>query len=674
MSLKTATAAFRVDARGSLAAINGNGRNYVAAGHSSPLLQVRVDGKWHAPNNATWKIGRLTLRYDAAGVTVALKVVETKTHVTFEVLDAQPTEMVELVWWGPYPTTIGDIIGEVVGVARDREFAIGIQALNAKTLGGAPGAENDIGIDYTAHDDPGRYADFPTELNKGSGYRGNTAWPTPFGSVLQAYCRNRDRDRVIANWGHEKYLAPAFHDGGVVGSKIALFACPAALALATIGEIEIAAGLPHPMLDGVWGKVAPRANESYLIVDFGEHNIEQAIAMTQAAGLRYLYHSSPFETWGHFRLKPNLFPNGWDGLRTCVEKARRVGVRLGVHTLSNFITPNDPYVTPKPDRRLARVGASALAADLDAGAKEIPVESPEYFQKKTDMNTVAVGDELIRYDSVSGEAPSRLLGCRRGAWGTTAAAHRRDAAVGRLMDHGYKVFLTDALLSQEVARNLAKLCNHAGLREVGMDGLEGNWSTGHGQYGRVLFTEAWYEALVPELRGQVRRSSSNPAHFTWHVTTFQNWGEPWYAGFRQSQTLYRFKNQLFFERNLLPPMLGWFSLRPDTTLADAEWLLARAAGYDAGFALATSIHSTAQLTAADASPQTKNVAAILEAVKQWETARLAGAFPGEVKALLRDNQREFHLEPAGTGQWDLYPIESGRRGAAVRIKTKAIQP
>ena len=32
------------------------------------------------------------------------------------------------------------------------------------------------------------------------------------------------------------------------------------------------------------------------------------------------------------------------------------GVRLGVHTLSNFITPNDPYVTPKPDPRLARIG------------------------------------------------------------------------------------------------------------------------------------------------------------------------------------------------------------------------------------------------------------------------------------------------------------------------------
>ncbi|MBI2929019.1 MAG: hypothetical protein HYY24_25425, partial [Verrucomicrobia bacterium] len=332
VSLKTATAAFRVDEKGSLAAITGNSRNYLAPGQPSPLLQVRISGKWLPPESAAWdaKTGRLTLRY-AGGATIAIKAAAKKSHVALEVLDAQPREAVELVWWGPYPTTIGDIIGEVVGVARDHKFAIGIQALNAKTLGGAPGSENDIGIDYATHDDPGRYADFPPELNKGSGYRGNTAWPTAFGSVLQAFCRNRSRDRVISNWGHERYLAPAFHDGGVVGSKIALFGCPAAQALATLGEIEVAEGLPHPMLDGVWGKIAPRANESYLIVDFGEHNVEQAIAMAQAAGLRYLYHSSPFETWGHFKLKSNLFPNGWDSLRTCVEKARQAGVRVGVH-------------------------------------------------------------------------------------------------------------------------------------------------------------------------------------------------------------------------------------------------------------------------------------------------------------------------------------------------------
>ena len=46
--------------------------------------------------------------------------------------------------------------------------------------------------------------------------------------------------------------------------------------------------------------------------------------------------------------------------------------------------------------------------------------------------------------------------------------------------------------------------------------------------------------------GQVINDASNPGHFNWHIYTRMNWGEPWYAGFRESQTLYRFKNQVLF--------------------------------------------------------------------------------------------------------------------------------
>ncbi|MGA2863316.1 MAG: hypothetical protein ABSF95_02400 [Verrucomicrobiota bacterium] len=666
VTLRTRAATFCIDGIGTLCALSrdSDSRSYLASHQPAPLLSVRVGGRLYPPDRAAWDplAKRLTLCFTDAGLSTVLAAEAKATHIVFEVLDLQPTNRVELVLWGPYPTTIGDIIGEVVGVVRDAEFAIGIQTLNAKTLGGYPARENDIEADYTAND-PGHYANLAAELNKDQLYRGDTARRTEFGSVLQAYCRDRSRNRVVANWGHEQYLAPAYADGGVIGSRIALFACPAAQALETIGAIEVAEGLPHPMLDGVWAKVATNTNCSYLIVDFSEQTVDRAIEMTRRAGLKYLYHSSPFETWGHFRLKPSLFANGWDGLRACVEKGRKAAVRIGFHTLSNFITPNDPYVTPRPDPRLARIGASALTASVDDAQNEIPVSAPDYFRKQTDLNTVAIGDELIRYGSVSAEPPWRLLECQRGAWGTHASAHAAGEAVAKLMDHAYKVFLTDPDLTQEVARNIAKLCNHAGTLQISLDGLEGNWSTGMGQYGRTLFTQAWYDALLPELRGQIN-DASNPGHFNWHVYTRMNWGEPWYAGFRESQTLYRFKNQLHFERNLMPHMLGWFALRSDTSIEDAEWLLARAAGFDAGFALATSLASSAQLAAdpnsADAAKRFGATVAILEAVKQWETARMSGAFPPEVKADLRDNGREFHLEPVSEGRWNLYAAHPER--------------
>jgi hypothetical protein len=116
----------------------------------------------------------------------------------------------------------------------------------------------------------------------------------------------------------------------------------------------------------------------------------------------------------------------------------------------------------------------------------------------------------------------------------------------------------------------------------------------------------------------------------------------------------------------MPHMLGWFALRSDTSIEDAEWLLARAAGFNAGFALATSLASTAQLSADPASAETARrfgaTPAILEAIRQWESARMAGAFPASLRSALRDNAREFHLQPApGTqNSWDFQEVHPTR--------------
>jgi hypothetical protein len=166
----------------------------------------------------------------------------------------------------------------------------------------------------------------------------------------------------------------------------------------------------------------------------------------------------------------------------------------------------------------------------------------------------------------------------------------------------------------------------------------------------------------------VINDASNPHHFTWHIATRYNWGEPWYAGFRQSQTLYRLKNQLFYTRNLIPRMLGWFSVRAETTPEDAEWLCARAAGYDAGFALATSFESKATQSSGGVAGMDKKKAEILEVIKQWETARQSNAFPESLKPRLQDVNREFHLAAVAPSEWDLKPFNPP--DPAVRIKAR----
>lgn len=634
-------------------------RQLLAAQQPAPVLRLRLGGRWFTPDSAAWDAGsgRLKLRYNSANASAEVILLAKRDYITLELAAAEPAQSIELASWGPYPFSVGETVGEIVGVARDRSDAAGIQALNPKTLGGSPARENDIDNEFGI-DDPGHYPGLPEELRKGQHFRADTARPTAFGSELQAYVRNRNTERVIDNWGHKQYTVKPFEDGGVTGSRIALFAARESQALQRIGNIEIAEGLPHPKLGGEWAKTAPEASASYLIVDFSESNIDRAVEMTRRAGLRYLYHSSPFSKWGHFELKPSLFPNGWNGFRACVAAARQAGVELGFHTLSNFITPTDGYVTPDPDPRLAIIGGSELSAAVDAAATELPVVDPALFAPKSALNTVRIGNELVRFTSVAAEGgATRLLGCERGAWGTKATAHERAARVSRLLDHDYKVFFADAALSMEIARKIATFCNHTGARQLSFDGLEGNWASGYGQYGRTLFAYAWHEALSVEHRGAIINDASNPGHFNWHINTRMNWGEPWYAGFRESQTLYRFKNQLLFERNYMPHMLGWFALRSDTSIEDAEWLLARAAGFDAGFALATSLASNAQLEAdpdsADTARRFGATSAILASIGHWETARLSGAFTAEHKAALRDNRREFHLRPVTKRSWAL---------------------
>ena len=107
----------------------------------------------------------------------------------------------------------------------------------------------------------------------------------PYGSSLQAYCRNRNKDRVIENWSHPRYVAPAYkQDGGVIGSKLAIFGVATPQVLLSTSTIELKENLPHPMLDGVWGKQANRATESYLIMDFGESTLQEAMDLTNKPG------------------------------------------------------------------------------------------------------------------------------------------------------------------------------------------------------------------------------------------------------------------------------------------------------------------------------------------------------------------------------------------------------
>ena len=626
------------------------GKDYLAKNTSAPLLSIRSQKEIYHPLSANFneksQIISLSYKNDKKA---KIKVESKATHITFKLADIYDSENIDLIVWGPYPTKINKIIGETIGVVRGEKFSIGIQALNLKTLGGYPWNENDHlpQMDIFESDE-----NFTIEKGrKGVLYSVEAAKPTEYGSTLQAYCRNRNKDRIIKNWEHEKYVAPAYEDGGIFGSKIALFGCPVDQTLETIGAIELEEGLPHPQIDGQWGKTASSAAAAYIILNFSEKDIEKALAITRKAGLRYLYHGDPFETWGHFKLKEEFFPNDIKSMKRCVEKAESKGVMVGIHTLSNFITTNDSYVTPIPDKRLAIIGSSIITQDIDSKQSEITIEAPDFFNqfKRNFLKTVVIGNELIRYGGISEQVPWTLLECQRGAFGTTASPHKNGHKIRKLADHGYNVFLTNSELSIEVAANIAELFNKTGLRQISFDGLEGNHSTGMGNYGEVLFTKTWYDFLSEEIKQHYIADASRSGHFFWHIYTRMNWGEPWYAGFRESQTEYRLHNQKYFQRNFMPGMLGWFRMTSETSIEDIEWMLARSAAFDAGYAFYTNYKSL------EANGHSEE---ILKLLGEWEKARMSSVFNENQKQRMQDINNEFRLKALNEKEWDLFQVYS----------------
>jgi hypothetical protein len=616
-----------IDAHGSIAALRSRvtGIDYLAADTSAPLLTIVHEGHRVAPATMRRAAARsgalLTLEYPSLGARIDVRVRQTPTHLVFEIMRAEPARAIEAVVWGPYPTTIRQTIGEIIGVVRDDRVALGLQVLNLATLGG----------------------DFPND--EGSTWaRGIAAQSRAWGSVLQAYAINRARARTVSGWGGNFPRMPVAPLPGatVVGSAIALFSCADSATRDVLERIEIEEHLPHPTIAGVWFPRSALFERSYLIASFGESDVDEMIAYTRRAGLMSLYHEGPFTSWGHFVLDSAQFPHGRAGMKTAVDKARAAGLHLGVHTLTNFINTNDPYVTPVPDDRLSVTGSSVLAQAVDATKSRIEVQSPEYFaeQKNNVLHTVKIGRELIQYRAVSATAPFVLLECQRGAFGTTASAHQAGEVVGKLLDHSYKVFFPNFAMQREVAGNLAAFLNETGVDHLDFDGHEGALASGQGDYALGVFADD----VMRQTTHDLIMGTSISKTFYWHIGSYYNWGEPWYGGFKESMQQYRIDNQGLFDRNFMPHMLGWYLLTEHTTLAEMEWMLARAAGYRAGFAM------VARPKALRTNPLTP---VLLDAIREWERARTSHAFDSAQQARLKDPRNEFHLTALGDSAWDL---------------------
>lgn len=648
VSLSSEDLRAEIDGNGNFSSIQVCGEEVLTA--ASPIAVGCNGGDIVRPAVMKLSGKKISLRMED-GKTVILMPESHSHSITFEVSSC-PSEYDALILC-PVSVKMHDTVGEVVGVARGEGLAFGMQALNIKTLAGLPEeySKQFSSAFYQGNDSRSELSVGTMEAFRLAAVQGNES------TIFQFFCRNRSRlsYRRVNNLDDMMVLPVKGPDASIAGSKVAMFGSRAEEALARIGEIEVEEGLPHPMFDGEWGKTSRKAMKSYLITELNEENLDFVLEKAKKAGFEYIYHPGPFEDWGHFNFSKSFAKDGDEGVRRIVERAAAQGIKVGVHTLTNFTTTNDAYVTPVPTEHLLKQGKLELLGDLDASQTEITIKPSGYFSVPVTLNAMQIDDELITYSSVDSTGSSYILkGCKRGAFGTSPASHSKSEPLYKLWDYPYRTFFPDMNLQDSYSDRLAEIFNKTGLCQISFDGLEGCRYTGHEDYAESRFVSGFWN----QLDHNVVNDASRLNHFDWHINTRMNWGEPWGEEMRTGQVENRIKNQAFFRRNLFPRMLGWFLIRladrkfECSTLEDLEWALSESAGFDGGYAMTIDIGTLKGHGQIDV---------LLDAIKNWDLLRENQAFSKEQMSRLKDPATEWHLEKVSEKDYDLYPLYISKR-------------
>ena len=103
--------------------------------------------------------------------------------------------------------------------------------------------------------------------------------------------------------------------------------------------------------------------------------------------------------------------------------------------------------------------------------------------------------------------------------------------------------------------------------------------------------------------------------------------------------------------NYFPATFGInFELSPTSQVADYEHIEAVSVGVGATYMLHLSKESV------ESCPEKYEIFA---AIRTWENARAANAFPGWVKKELADPSQNFHLEEVDENNWNLFKLKAG---------------
>ena len=698
-AFQTSQARVQIDAQGFIASLVAlkTGKDYSPAGHPSPLMCLHEYGqpneKLLFPTAAAYDQGKaqFTLKY-RNGASAVVKTAAKEDYFRFQLVSLTPRGNVDTIVWGPLHTKIAGKIGDIIGVVRDADWAIGMLGLDDNTTTGLPTESDMQPMVYYIHTlDPVHFP-VPSKYREGQRFNvggdgvndvafyshpeeyfqqayGNGAWLEPdFGSSVAYHARDRRRA-----YTYNVSLLPGFDRSrprhqisdplpGIdfTNTAIALYACPDDEGLATIERIIVAEGLPHIVIDGKW----VRDPSSFKPQLYWQGPVDKAIAYCEALGLKTISRETGefYPSLGNNWRQGNLELTGGGSLPYAdfTAEAHRHGLSHGgLHTLCVFLQGGvSRDVTPVPGEHLQTVCRTKLARDISPTDTAIEVTDPSFLAEKgtwprgDDSNYLRIGGEMLRYDGISAAAPWLLQGIKRGH-ASTAAAHKAGEEVVKLQQNCYNGFVPDLKLMADYADYYAGLMADNSMDCINFDGFESTLYQNQGYYGPRVFCRHLYETYH-RLTGKYPRVTGSCVFAGgWDYFDVCNvgGGDNMFNAVTGRRATEGKDIGNGFSSSYFPATFGIQAWHSDWSLYDAENLQAKSVGWDATYAFSVS---------ADGIDRTGERDAIFKYYRAWENARALGVFTKEIKKQLADPAFKFHLEQPGQKTFVLYPVQEFR--------------
>ena len=691
----------------------------------SPLLSLYDSRKkvYYMPSKALYDKhkGRFTLEYpNGSCAEVSLQPCGKYFRLTLEKL--APRNGIDAIQWGPYHTNITNLLGEIIGVARDTSdrvnYCIGVLALDDNTLGGTADVEGDAApFQYIIHTpDPVRYplpahlhegqvftlggngiSDVAFYANKEPWYRimyGNAALVDSLGRIyLNYHSRDRSLRRTVyyslipnmaANTPNHIDVEP-LPGMDFIGSSVALWGSPDSTALMdVIQEVVLAEGLPYPTVRGKWIKdpaaycpdLMTSGRQYDSIVSYASRLGFTAIHAYDQGFLRPDRSNGGYIDGKNFERKPFRLQSGNKSHREYAACAAEKGIMLGRVNITNSLAPGTWDASPRPGDSLCYQQKRVLMKTITATDTAIVIDDPTWLDEIAsweghcpELNMVKIGQELIHYLGVTDTPPYTLKQVTRGYWGTKPEVHEAGDTVYKLqvtIRYGYEGLIPNMALQDKIAEYYAEVAAINGVTLYDFDGQEFLFNNGHGYYSakrffRKMFTRA-AELGVPYIRFSGATLSEGSWHYqsVWNVGGGRNlydldtreWGSTTSQGKDLRDVTYS---------NFFPVSFGGnFAIKDTSTVEQYEHIQAMAVGYGATYFLSINQKDV------ESCPQKDR---IFRAIRTWEEARRANAFPRQLKKMLRNPGYDWTLEAVTDGNsWTLYRLDHGKKVEAYALK------